>query len=105
MPQFNGKTLFVSRHLGAVQWIKTQPIKIDRFVSHLDVSEINTGDRVIGSLPVHLVAQVCAAGAEYWNLSLEMPAELRGQELSREQLEHLSARLERYSVQLESGLL
>lgn len=102
MPDCTPKTLFVSRHPGAVQWIKAQPMQIDRFVPHLDVAEVQAGDRVIGSLPVHLAAQVCAAGGEYWNLSLELPAELRGQELSREQLEQMSARLERFSVALVS---
>lgn len=95
------RTLFISRHPGAVQWIKAQPIVVDRFIAHLNIDEIQAGDRVIGSLPVHLAGQVCARGAEYWNLSLELPAELRGQELSREQLEQMSARLERFSVQLQ----
>lgn len=98
------RTLFISRHPGAVQWIKAQPIVVDRFIEHLDIEEIQPGDRVIGSLPVHLAGQVCARGAEYWNLSLELPAELRGQELSREQLEQMSARLEHFSVQLLPGL-
>lgn len=103
MSQFTGKTLFISRHPGAVQWIKAQPIVVDRFIAHLDIEAIEPGDCVIGSLPVYLAAQVCARGAEYWHLSMKLPAELRGQELNYEQLEQMSARLERFTVQLQPG--
>ena len=101
MSQITGKTLFISRHPGAVQWIKAQPIVIDRFIAHLEIEEIQPGDRVIGSLPVHLAGQVCARGAEYYNLSIKLPEKFRGQELSCEQLKQMSARLERFSVQIQ----
>ncbi|EKO3583877.1 CRISPR-associated protein Csx16 [Vibrio metschnikovii] len=105
MSRFTGKTLFISRHPGAVQWIKAQPIVIDRFIAHLDIEEIQPGDRVIGSLPVNLAGQVCARGAEYYNLSVKLPEQLRGQELTREQLDAMSATLERFCVQLQPSLL
>ena len=56
------------------------------------ISQIN------GSLPVNLAAQVCAAGATYWHLSLEVPVELRGLELSADDLQRLAARIERFEV-------
>lgn len=52
-------TLFVSRHQGAIEWIKQQSIQVDVFVEHLNVEEIQAGDVVIGTLPLHLAAEVC----------------------------------------------
>lgn len=53
---------------------------------------------VIGSLPINLVAALCAMGAEYWHLSIHMPAQARGQELSAEDLVAYEAKLERYGA-------
>ncbi len=91
-------TFFVSRHPGALEWAARQQLPADHLVSHLDLAWVQAGDNVIGSLPVHLAAQVCAAGAAYWHLSLEVPSELRGQELSADTLERLGARVERFEV-------
>lgn len=52
-------TLFVSRHQGAIEWIKQQSIQVDVFVEHLNVEEIQADDVVIGTLPLHLAAEVC----------------------------------------------
>ena len=74
-------------------------MQVDQRIDHLDPAIVKAGDIVIGSLPVNLAAQVCAAGAAYWHLSLELPAELRGQELSADDLERLGARLEAFDIQ------
>lgn len=92
-------TYFVSRHSGAIAWAKAEALPIDAFVAHLDVACIEPGDTVIGSLPVNLAAQVCARGAAYWHLSLELHAELRGKELSADDMERLGANLQRYRVE------
>lgn len=92
-------TYFVSRHLGAVQWAARQNLQVDHLVSHLDPHIIQAGDTVIGSLPINLAAQICAIGARYLHLSLEVPAELRGCELSADQLEQLGARLQQFNIQ------
>ncbi|QFU02570.1 Putative CRISPR-associated protein [Halomonas sp. THAF5a] len=89
---------FVSRHPGAARWLARQKISVDRFHGHLKLEQIAPGDVVYGTLPIHLAAAVCARGAEYWHLSLTMPASLRGQELSVDQLEQLDARLCRFVV-------
>ena len=73
--------------------------QFDRHVPHLDPADIQPGDRVIGTLPVHLAAQVCARGAAYWHLSLELPAHKRGQELSAQELKSFGAALQRFDVQ------
>ncbi len=77
---------FVSRHQGAIDWIKQQPIHIDHFIAHLDVALICADDIVIGTLPVHLAAQVCQKGAKFYFLSVNVRAEQRGTELTVNEL-------------------
>ena len=91
-------TYFISRHPGAVEWAAAQGLPIDHMLAHLDVACIQAGDTVIGSLPVNLAAQVCAAGAAYWHLNLVLPAALRGQELSAADLRQWGATLEEFQV-------
>jgi CRISPR-associated protein Csx16 len=89
---------FVSRHPGAVEWALRQGIRYDLHVAHLDTGKVRAGDTVIGSLPVNLAAEVCARGAEYWNISLRLALDDRGRELSAEKLESCGAALERYDI-------
>ena len=91
-------TWFVSRHPGALEWAARQGLRIDRFATHLDPAEVQGGDTVICSLPVNLAAVVCRRGGRYLNLSVTLPAELRGKELSADQLDQLGARLEEFRV-------
>lgn len=91
-------TWFVSRHAGAVDWIAAQGLRVDRMVSHLDPTELEPGDTVIGSLPVHLAATVCARGGRYLHLTLDIPPERRGAELTHQDMEAFGARLERYHI-------
>ena len=53
-------TYFVTRHGGALEWAARHNIRIDHALSHLRIEEIQPGDVVIGVLPVHLAAEVCA---------------------------------------------
>lgn len=87
---------FISRHEGAKVWLQRQGHVIDHLCEHLDPQQVQPGDRVYGTLPIHLAAQVCARGAEYHHLLLEMPAEARGRELSADELELYGARLVQY---------
>ena len=53
---------FVSRHPGALAWAPEEDIQADRRIEHLTVDLIQRGDVVIGTLPINLVAEVCARG-------------------------------------------
>ena len=88
----------VTRHAGAREWLARQGIRVDHFTDHLKVDQIRPGDTVIGTLPVHLAAEVCRRGARYLHLSLDLPAEYRGRELGADDLERFNARLEAYRV-------
>lgn len=92
-------TWFITRHPGARDWAKAQQLAIDRYCLHLDPADVQAGDTVIGSLPVHLAAAVCAAGARYINVSLDLPAHARGKELSAAELTCFNARQEEFHVQ------
>jgi CRISPR-associated protein Csx16 len=95
-------TYFVSRHLGAIAWAAEKGIHVDAFVEHLNPDDIREGDTVIGSLPVNLAAQVCARGARYLHLSLELPPELRGRELTVEEMRACGARIQAFRVEREA---
>lgn len=90
---------FVSRHQGAIEWIQQQGIQIDRFESHLDVSLVQTGDVVIGTLPIHLAAQVCEKGATFYFLSVNVSREQRGTELTAKQISEQGGCLQSYLIQ------
>jgi len=91
-------TWFITRHPGAIEWARRHGLSVDRHIIHLDPADVRPGDLVLGTLPVNLAADVCAKGARYLNLSLDLPAEARGRELSADDLERYGARLEEYRV-------
>lgn len=89
----------VSRHAGAVQWLQTVISEPYVLLTHLhDVDFVCAGDIIVGTLPVNLIAKVNALGARYFHLNIPMPADLRGQELTADQLTQLGASLIEYSV-------
>ena len=91
-------TFFVSRHPGALDWAAGEGVAVDQAIAHLDPEIIQPGDVVIGTLPIHLAARVCERGGRYLHLSLELPPEQRGRELSAAELRRFGARLEEYRV-------
>lgn len=91
-------TYFVTRHAGAKQWAALQGVKCDVCVPHLDPVLVKEGDVVIGTLPINLVAIVCEQGGRYLHLSLELPLEARGKELSSKDLLKYGAKLEEFVV-------
>lgn len=88
---------FVTRHKGAAQWAAGEGIDAQH-VSHLDLDMVQEGDTVIGTLPVSVAADVCAKGARYLHLTLNVPEALRGTELSAGDMTRLGARLEEFVV-------
>lgn len=94
------KTWFVSRHPGAIEWIKTQKhIKIDEFVTHLDIEAINKGDTIIGILPFDIAATLCKKGGIFYALLLNQNEDNRGQEHSAQKMHQLGARLQRFRAE------
>ncbi len=98
----NQKTWFVSRHSGAWDWFlkygnQGRWNNVER-VSHIDIDKVGCGDTIIGILPIHLAADVCDNGAQYWHLSISVPEHLRGKELTCNDMALLPAKLEQYEI-------
>lgn len=89
---------FVSRHPGAIAWARKHSVVIDAWVDHLDPRQVAQGDAVMGSLPIHLVAEVCARGATYQHLQFDVSPYQRGRELEADDLDALGACLVGYRV-------
>jgi CRISPR-associated protein Csx16 len=98
----HGTTAFVvTRHAGAVRWLlpRLRTSSNVKLMTHIDEDTVfRPGDMVCGVLPIALAARICAQGARPFAIDVKLPPELRGQELSHEQLEALDARLVEYHV-------
>ena len=80
-------TYFISRHPAALAWVNTQNINIDHWLEHLlDLSVFVSGDVVLGTLPIQLVAALNQKGVKYGHFSLTVPPQWRGAELDLEQV-------------------
>lgn len=92
-------TYFITRHLGALEWAKLNEVHFDIHLPHLaDLSILNSGDVVIGILPMQMVAELNLKGIRYVHLALNIPVHLRGQELTAFELLQCEAKLEIYEV-------
>ncbi len=89
----------VSRHQGAVAWCQHQGIVVDSILPHIDISIIRMGDVVIGTLPINLAAEIQRLGGRYIHLSLDVPFEWRGVELTSEQLNEIGASLQEFRIE------
>lgn len=88
----------VTRHPGAYEWARAEGLAFDRCVGHISVDVLQTGDVVLGILPVHLAAQICERGIRYLHLAMETPEHWRGRELSYEEMLACNPRVEEYLV-------
>ena len=91
-------TIFVCRHQGAMVWMKKQSIAVDFWTDDLCLESVRENDKVIGILPMHLAAAVCARGAKFYALELNVPKLFRGRELSENQLKNFDCSLREYEV-------
>lgn len=93
------KRYFVTRHRGAVTWAARNGLRARKVeTSNFDPAVLQPGDVVMGILPMHLVAEVNRRGGHYWNLTMDVPPEWRGRELTAEEMTACHARLEEFRV-------
>lgn len=83
---------FISRHPGALEWFQRQGLDAQH-ITHLDPALVGPGDVVMGTLPVHLAAEVCGRGARYLHLQMAVSPDMRGTEFSADLMELFDARL------------
>lgn len=93
---------FISRHPGAIAWARSQNLGITHWCSHLRIDDISAGDVVIGTLPVHLAAQVCQRKAKFVALSINVTEEQRGKEITLDQMGILDCELQEFIVTAKS---
>lgn len=91
-------TYFVSRHQGALEWAQRNGFENAKVVAHFDPAIVKQGDIIIGTLPVHLAGQVCSNGGRYFHLSMSVPADRRGTEISAEDMEQFGAHVKEFKV-------
>ena len=91
------KQYFITRHPGAYKWALRRGFDVE-LVSHFDPKCVESGDIVIGTLPIHLAAEVCGRGGKYFHLILDLTSDDRGKELSADRMEELGARVVEYRV-------
>lgn len=88
---------FVSRHSGAIEWAKRRGIR-GRRLDNLTPGRIKKGVHVIGIIPIHLAAEITEVGGTYAHIEMDVPASMRGKELSADEMEACNARLVEYCV-------
>ena len=91
----------VSRHPGAVQWMRRRAGHAEvRVLTHLDSRDFDPqpGDQVWGVVPLPWIERIQRQGAECWVLEVAPPPELRGHELDEARLDSLGAKLVHYNV-------
>lgn len=94
----SGRILLVSRHPGALAWARAKKLVYDQHLEHIDPETIQPGDIVIGTLPINLAARICQHGGRYLHLSLNLPRQARGRELSAAELRAYGAHLEEFII-------
>lgn len=84
-------TWFVTRHPGAKVWAEEEgfisaetPCQIVESLN--PAQDISAGDVVIGTLPIHLVAEIGERGGRYLHLALNVPPDFRGRELTADDM-------------------
>ncbi|MFN3861908.1 MAG: CRISPR-associated protein Csx16 [Roseateles sp.] len=93
------KRIFVTRHRGAITWAVRHGLRARKVeMSNFDVASVAPGDVVVGTLPVHLIAEVNRRGAHYWHLAMDVPPEARGKELTADEMDAYGARLDEFRV-------
>ena len=91
----------ISRHAGAINWLEARGFENPILLNHATqnfIDSLTESDMVFGTLPIHLAEAVCHQGARFFNLTLDVPAEYRGKELTCELMEEFDARLTEYRI-------
>lgn len=77
----------MSRHKGTIDYFREKLGDIDVKEHVNSLEELIDYDVIIGNLPITAIALLKEMGKRFILISLEVPRELRGKELSKEELE------------------
>jgi len=88
---------FVTRHPGAIKWAQRNGLRARKIeMKDFDPQVVQPGDVVAGTLPIHLVAELNQRGAHYWHLTMDVPVDMRGRELTADDMDACGARLDEF---------
>lgn len=98
-------TWFITRHPGAIAWAHRHGIVAaspdngdERITDSITVADVCLGDTVFGTLPVHLAAEICARGGRYFHITMTVPGDRRGQELTPDDMDAFGATCREFIV-------
>lgn len=96
------KTVAVTRHAGAQEWLKRHGIDAEVQVHFTaeDMESVDADTTVIGVLPPTMVADVNARGGNFVALDVRVPREMFKTEISADKMAELGAKLVGYRVTL-----
>jgi len=87
------EVIIVSRHQGAIEFVESSGFS-GEVVEHFSIEMVTPGMVVVGVLPIHLAAEVLNRGGRFYQIIMpSVPQEMRGQELTPEQMRQYGARL------------
>lgn len=95
------RLICVSPHAGLRDWVVRQGLRVSEHVGHLSAARIEglgPADHVVGMLPLHVAARICARDARYWHVACRVPPEARGGLWSADDMERFGAALVEYQV-------
>lgn len=98
-------TYLITRHLATVDFLKTEfGYKNVTVITHADekfFTALSLGDNVIGILPAPLMAKVCDKTQKpFSHFDISIPPELRGKELSVDDLKKLSPKITKFWIRI-----
>ena len=92
------RNIIVSRHPGAQEWMSDRGWN-GEVISHLtfekiqEIKKLGAKCRVIGILPLEMVAELNRASVEVYMLSMNLPTAARGKELTKSDMDLYEAKL------------
>jgi CRISPR-associated protein Csx16 len=97
---YMSNTYIITRHIGAAEWLRAKcghAAASVQVIPHL--ASIDPGATYIGILPLGLAAEIVSGGGRVIGIDLpNLPADLRGKELTPAQMDAAGARLVEYRV-------
>jgi CRISPR-associated protein Csx16 len=95
-----GRTIIVSRHDAAIEFARQAGFdgEVMASLEPETIATLKRDDRVVGPLPLALIAELCARGVRYYAIDIAVPIAKRGAELTSDEMRSAGARIQRYTA-------
>lgn len=88
------RVAIVSRHKSTIDFVKAMFRDVTVLEHVNDIEELKDFDLIVGNLPLPMVAEIKRMGKRFVMVSLNIPKELRGKELTLEELHKFAELIE-----------